>query len=38
VERRAPTRPMTGRKRPAAVAAAPARAANGAAAEEWKDF
>jgi methyl-accepting chemotaxis protein len=39
VERRAPTRPMTGKKRPAAVPAAPARAANGAAvAEEWKDF
>jgi methyl-accepting chemotaxis protein len=37
-ERRAPTRPMTGKKRPTAVAA-PARAANGAAgAEEWKDF
>jgi uncharacterized phage infection (PIP) family protein YhgE len=39
VERRAPNRPMTGKKRPAAVPAAPARAANGAAAaEEWKDF
>jgi methyl-accepting chemotaxis protein len=39
VERRAPTRPMTGKKRPTAVAAAPARAANGAAgADEWKDF
>jgi methyl-accepting chemotaxis protein len=38
VERRAPTRPMTGKKRPAPVAAAPVRLANGAAAEEWKDF
>jgi methyl-accepting chemotaxis protein len=39
VERRSPTRPMTGKKRPTAVPAAPARAANGAAgAEEWKDF
>jgi methyl-accepting chemotaxis protein len=39
VERRAPTRPMTGKKRPTAVAAAPARAANGAGgADEWKDF
>jgi methyl-accepting chemotaxis protein len=39
VERRSPTRPMTGKKRPTAIAAAPARAANGAAgAEEWKDF
>jgi methyl-accepting chemotaxis protein len=37
VERRAPTRPLTGKKRPVAVSAAPARAA-GAAAEEWKDF
>ena len=37
VERRAPTRPMTGKKRPVAVPAAP-RATNGAAAEEWKDF
>ncbi len=36
VERRAPTRPLTGKKRPA-PAASPA-AANGAAAEEWKDF
>jgi len=36
VERRAPSRPMTGKKRPVA-AAAPART-NGAAAEEWKDF
>jgi methyl-accepting chemotaxis protein len=35
VERRAPTRPMTGRKRPAPVASA---ASNAAAAEEWKDF
>jgi methyl-accepting chemotaxis protein len=39
VERRAPTRPMTGKKRPTTAPAAPARAANGAAvAEEWKDF
>jgi hypothetical protein len=37
VERRAPNRPMTGKKR-AVPAAAPARAAHGAAAEEWKDF
>jgi methyl-accepting chemotaxis protein len=39
VERRAATRPLTGKKRPVAVsaAAAPARAAS-AAAEEWKDF
>jgi methyl-accepting chemotaxis protein len=39
VERRAPTRPLTGKRRPVAVptAAAPARA-SGAAAEEWKDF
>jgi methyl-accepting chemotaxis protein len=40
-ERRALTRPMTGRKRPAVLAAtgAPARVANSsAAAEEWKDF
>jgi methyl-accepting chemotaxis protein len=37
VERRAATRPLTGKKRPVAVTAAPARAA-GAAAEEWKDF
>jgi methyl-accepting chemotaxis protein len=38
VERRAPTRPMTGKKRPVAVSTpAPARA-GGAAAEEWKDF
>jgi methyl-accepting chemotaxis protein len=39
VERRAATRPLTGKKRPATVstAAAPARVA-GAAAEEWKDF
>jgi methyl-accepting chemotaxis protein len=34
VERRAPSRPLTGKKRPAPVASA----ANGAAAEEWKDF
>jgi methyl-accepting chemotaxis protein len=39
VERRAPTRPMTGKKRPVAVPAATARSTNGAAAaEEWKDF
>jgi methyl-accepting chemotaxis protein len=37
VERRAPNRPMTGKKRPAPAATA-ARATNGAAAEEWKDF
>jgi methyl-accepting chemotaxis protein len=38
VERRAPTRPMTGKKKPVAVSTpAPARA-GGAAAEEWKDF
>jgi methyl-accepting chemotaxis protein len=40
-ERRSPSRPMTGKKRPAAAAApsAPAHAANGGAAtEEWKDF
>ena len=39
VERRAATRPLTGKKRPVAVsiAAAPAGAAS-AAAEEWKDF
>jgi methyl-accepting chemotaxis protein len=39
VERRAASRPLTGKKRPVAIsaAAAPARAA-GAAAEEWKDF
>jgi len=35
VERRAPSRPMTGKKRPVP---APAHAAHGAAAEEWKDF
>jgi methyl-accepting chemotaxis protein len=34
VERRSPTRPLTGKKRPTPVAAA----GNGAAAEEWKDF
>jgi|SRR5580658_2777839 PAS domain S-box-containing protein len=34
VERRSPNRPLTGKKRPAPAAAA----ANGAAAEEWKDF
>jgi len=38
VERRAANRPLTGKKRPAAAAPAPARPANGAAAEEWKDF
>jgi len=40
-ERRAPTRPMTGRKRSAVIAAtgAPARVADSsAAAEEWKNF
>jgi methyl-accepting chemotaxis protein len=39
VERRSPSRPMTGKKRPVAVlsVAAPARTAN-AVAEEWKDF
>ncbi|MEA3151140.1 MAG: methyl-accepting chemotaxis protein [Gammaproteobacteria bacterium] len=39
VERRSPTRPLTGKKRPAAVAAngGPARAAK-IDAEEWKDF
>jgi methyl-accepting chemotaxis protein len=39
VDRRAATRPLTGKKRPVAVpgAGVPARAA-GAAAEEWKDF
>jgi methyl-accepting chemotaxis protein len=34
VERRAPSRPLTGKKRPAPAVSA----ANGAAAEEWKDF
>jgi methyl-accepting chemotaxis protein len=34
VERRSPSRPLTGKKRPAPAASA----ANGAAAEEWKDF
>jgi hypothetical protein len=34
VERRSPSRPLTGKKRPTPVASA----ANGAAAEEWKDF
>jgi methyl-accepting chemotaxis protein len=38
VERRAASRPLTGKKRPAAAATAPVRPANGAAAEEWKDF
>jgi len=38
VERRAPTRPMTGKKRPVAVAAAAPARSSGAAAEEWKDF
>ena len=33
VERRSPSRPLTGKKRPA-----PAASGNGAAAEEWKDF
>jgi methyl-accepting chemotaxis protein len=38
VERRAPNRPMTGRKKPAAapIAVAQTRAAPGA--DEWKDF
>jgi len=38
VERRAASRPLTGKKRPAAAAPAPTRSTNGAAAEEWKDF
>jgi methyl-accepting chemotaxis protein len=38
VERRAATRPMTGKKPLPAPKAAPARAGGGAAAEEWKDF
>ena len=36
VERRSPTRPLTGKKRPAAASAAADSAR--AAAEEWKDF
>jgi methyl-accepting chemotaxis protein len=38
VERRAPTRPLTGKKRPAVVSTATPGGAAGAAAEEWKDF
>jgi methyl-accepting chemotaxis protein len=38
VERRAPTRPMTGKKRPVAVPTPATARAGGAAAEEWKDF
>jgi methyl-accepting chemotaxis protein len=40
VERRAPTRPMTGKKRPAssAAAAAPQRPAPSAGDEQWKEF
>ncbi len=38
VERRAPTRPLTGKKRPAVVSTATPAGAAGAAAEEWKDF
>jgi methyl-accepting chemotaxis protein len=38
VDRRAATRPLTGKKRPVAVLSTPARTAAGAAAEEWKDF
>ena len=38
VERRAPTRPMTGKKRPVAVSTPAPGRAGGAAAEEWKDF
>jgi methyl-accepting chemotaxis protein len=38
VERRAPTRPMSGKKRPVAVPAAVPARSSGAAAEEWKDF
>jgi methyl-accepting chemotaxis protein len=38
LERRAASRPLSGKKRPAATTAAPGRPANGAAAEEWKDF
>jgi methyl-accepting chemotaxis protein len=37
VDRRAATRPLTGKKRPAAVSGTPARAA-GAVSEDWKDF
>jgi len=38
VERRAPTRPLTGKKRPVVVSTATPAGAAGAAAEEWKDF
>ncbi|HWY96787.1 MAG TPA: methyl-accepting chemotaxis protein [Steroidobacteraceae bacterium] len=38
VERRAVTRPLTGKKRPVAVSSAAPAGAAGAAAEEWKDF
>jgi methyl-accepting chemotaxis protein len=38
VERRAATRPMTGKRKPAAAPAAPARTANGGSDEQWKDF
>jgi methyl-accepting chemotaxis protein len=38
VERRAATRPLTGKKRPVAVSPAAPAGAAGAAAEEWKDF
>jgi len=40
VERRAPTRPMTGKKRaaPSAAAAAPQRSAPSAGDEQWKEF
>src|SRR3984885_9636014 len=37
VDRRAATRPLTGKKRPVAVSGTPARAA-GAVSEDWKDF
>ncbi len=38
VERRAVTRPLTGKKRPVVVSTAAPAGAAGAAAEEWKDF
>jgi len=38
VERRAPTRPLTGKKRPVVASTATPAGAAGAAAEEWKDF
>jgi len=38
VERRAVTRPLTGKKRPVAVSTPAPAGAAGAAAEEWKDF